>query len=182
LKFFHGELRSLEIIHTATPGLTPEEQVQLEAKKAEDARKININGKFLGGKLPRQWYVNRGMKPLGSTSVSKSTVGNAVKLTPATGSMMQIYSAPFAVKPGEKITVRLRVKGKNGSVGINFYDSNSRYIRLGAAERFTDCDAEKEFVFVIPAQGKGGIPAQGRITLTATAGNPAEFSDLNVSR
>ncbi len=182
LKFFHGELRSLEIIHTATPGLTPEEKALMEAKKAEDARKININGKFLGGKLPRQWYVNRGMKPLGSTSVSKSTVGNAVKLTPSASSAMQIYSAPFAVKPGEKITVRLHIKGKSGSVGINFYDSNSRYIRLGAAEKFADCDAEKEFTFTVPAQGQGGIPAQGRITLYTVAGSEAEFANLSAMR
>ena len=122
------------------------------------------------------------MKPLGSTSVSKNTVGNAVKLTPAGGGVMQIYSAPFAVKPGEKIRVKLHVKGKSGSVGINFYDANSRYIRLGAAEKFADCDAEKEYIFTVPAQGKGGVPAQGRITLTATSGNEAEFADLNVSR
>ena len=70
------------------------------------------------------------MKPLGTTSVSKTTVGNAVKLIPQPGAAMQIYSAPFALKPGEKIRLRLEVKGKSGSVGINFYDAKSRYIRL----------------------------------------------------
>ena len=182
LKFFHGELRSLEIIHTATPGLTAKEKAAMEARKSADARRIELNGKFLGGKLPRQWYVNKGIKPLGTTSVSKSNVGNAVKLTPQAGGAMQIYSAPFAVKPGEKITVRLGVKGKSGAVGINFYDAQSRYIRLGFSEKFADADGAKEYVFTVPSPGKGGIPAQGRITLAATAGNPAEFADLNVSR
>jgi hypothetical protein len=52
---------------------------------------------------------------------------------------------------------------------------------LGVAEKFVDCDAEKEYTFTVPAQGKGGIPAQGRITLTAAA-SEAEFSDLSVMR
>ena len=95
---------------------------------------------------------------------------------------MQIYSAPFAVKPVEKITVRLEVKGKSGAVGINFYDAQSRYIRLGFSEKFADADGAKEYVFTVPTSGKGGVPAQGRITLAATAGNPAEFAELNVSR
>ncbi|MBE6392060.1 MAG: hypothetical protein E7042_07700 [Lentisphaerae bacterium] len=182
LKFFHGELRSLEIIHTALPGLTAKEKAVLEAKRDADSRRINVNGKFIGGQLPRQWYVNKGMKPVGKTSAAKSTVGNAVKLLPQPGAAMQIYCAPFAVKPGEVIKVRLHVKGKTGAVGINFYDAKSRYIRLGASEKFADSDDYKEYTFTVPVSGKGGIPALGRITLMVTGGNPAEFYDLTVSR
>ena len=175
-------MRSLEIIHSAQPGLSAKDKAAMEAKRDADSRKINVNGKFLGGQLPRQWYVNKGIKPVGKTSVAKSAVGNAVKLIPQPGAAMQIYCAPFAVKPGEVIKVRVHIKGKNGAVGINYYDAQSRYIRLGNSEKFADSDDYKEISFTVPASGKGGIPAQGRITLMAGTGNPAEFYDLTVSR
>lgn len=182
LKFFHGELRSLEIRHSAFP-LSDYEKAALDAQKAAAARKININGKFIGGRvLPNKWYLNRGMKPLGKSAVKKAAVGNAVILTPQPGGMAQIYSTTFPVKAGEVISVRVNAKGKSGSVGINFYDAKTRYIRLGFSNKFAGQDGVVEHKFTVPAQGKGGVPAFARVTLTATDGNVAEFSNVVVQR
>ena len=155
----------------------------MDAQAAEAARKININGKFIGGStLPAKWYLNRGMKPLGKSAVRKAAIGNAVVLAPQANGMVQIYSTTFAVKPGEVITVKADVKGKSGAVGINFYDAKTRYIRVGCSETFANKDGVVERKFTVPAQGKGGVPAFARITLTATGGNIAEFSDVSVKR
>ena len=105
-----------------------------------------------------------------------------VKLTAAPQAPAQIYSVPLPGKAGEVYECGVVVSGGSGSIGVGYYDAETRYCRGGDEVKFPAGEGRR--TVRLPLRD---IPGQNptacfRLNLTAAPGQTVVFSRLTLRR